>query len=92
METFCINGLSIILDGAHNNYSVSVLLQSIRNNNRLISIEKNHSIHKREVWVLFGAGADKNVDAMLSEVFNNESGADKCYFLKSSHFKALSKY
>jgi len=91
METFFINGLYLILDGAHNSYSVSILLQSIlKNLNQFSAESKVGQKRSREVWVLFGAGADKNVDAVLTEVFRNASGADKCFFVKSSHFKALS--
>jgi len=80
MELFHMRGIRVWIDGAHNTESVRQLLDAFR----------SKSCRGGQLWVVFGAGADKNVRDMLRMVFDH-NGADRVVFAKSSHFKALAE-
>lgn len=65
MEVFKLSASNptIVLDGCHNQQSVHLFLQSLR-----------ELYPKHKILVLFGAGAEKSVDDMVVEV---GAGADK---------------
>ena len=87
METFSLPGdVTVTLDGAHNGYSIQLLLQALRL--RLASPSPS-SVESPALWVLFGAGAEKCVRDMLRELVHPVHGADQVFFTKSNHFKAL---
>ena len=96
MELFTISNdiknekkiVNILLDGAHNEYSIRVLLNTIKS--RMCDFIPSSSFvasgDHSEVLVLFGAGADKSVDQMIISI---SELADKIIFTRSNHFKAL---
>eukprot|EP01041_Mallomonas_annulata_P001839 gene1839-3561_t len=92
MELFTVHDVEVWIDGAHNGESVRVLLegmeqhllQNIPYNNHKKDVEVEVEVLP-EIWVLFGAGQDKNAKEMLEEVL---IGADRVVFVQSKHFKA----
>eukprot|EP01036_Dinobryon_divergens_P056354 gene56354-75244_t len=81
MELFTVHDVEVWIDGAHNGESVRVLLegmeqhllQNIPYNNHKKDVEVEVEVLP-EIWVLFGAGQDKNAKEMLEEVL---IGADR---------------
>lgn len=80
MEKFLIPGkdggdkIPFVVDGNHNGDSTRLFIQGLRN---------EYPDHR--VVVLFGSGADKCMDAMVTEVV---SGADVVVPVQASHFKS----
>jgi folylpolyglutamate synthase/dihydropteroate synthase len=60
LEHFLYEDQTLLLDGCHNRESVQLCLQTVR------CLYPN-----KEIYVLFGAGMEKNVDAMVHEVFTH---------------------
>lgn len=77
METFQVNGVTLILDGSHNGDSVQLFLEGVK---------KNYP--GRSVRVLFGGGLEKCLEDMMLQVYTH---ADSVVFLQSSHFKSASE-
>lgn len=70
----------VVLDGSHNALSVSLCVNGLR--------ERYPSGQGYDLWVAFGSGKDKNLDAMLEAVLR---GADNMIATVSKHFRALGK-
>lgn len=75
MEKFCLKQGTMVIDGSHNVDSIRKFLVGMR-----------HLFPGRRVLVVFGAGQDKSVDGMITEVMLN---ADDVMFVQSSHFRSL---
>ncbi len=77
MEKFVFAGCSVIIDGCHNGDSVTKFLRTLRSRDPLARIV-----------VLFGAGAEKNVDDMIDPLVKY---ADSVIITQAKHFKSLSE-
>ena len=75
METFCIAGTTVVLDGCHNDDSVFRFLTGLK-----------AKYPGRKIRVLFGAGMEKHLGEMLQHVV---SYADNVLMVQSRHFKSL---
>lgn len=78
MEEFRVANRQIVIDGCHNGDSVERFLRNLR-----------EKVFNKKIVVMFGAGQDKCLDAMLNIVFES---ADKVVMIQASHFKSLSEY
>jgi folylpolyglutamate synthase/dihydropteroate synthase len=91
METFDLKSLGaeggnegdvhdpiIVLDGCHNTLSVNLCVRGLREH---YPAQKGY-----DLWVAFGSGKDKNLDAMLEAVMQT---ADGMIATVSKHFRAL---
>lgn len=83
METFDLtdpkrgDGPVFVLDGSHNALSVGLSARGVR--------QQYPSSEGFEMWVAFGSGKDKNLDAMLNEVLES---TDRFIASTSKHFRA----
>ena len=71
------NGVRVILDGAHNGDSVELFLKGLRN-----------KYPNSQIYVLFGAGLEKQLDDMLKQL---QQHANSVSFLQAKHFKAAAE-
>ena len=78
MEAFCLDGVEIIVDGSHNGDSVKLFLEGLR-----------HRFPQSSICVAFGGGAEKCLDNMLVELFQN---SDDVVLVQSKHFKAIGEH
>ncbi len=76
-KIYNVSEVTVVLDGAHNGDSVELFLKGLRT-----------KYPGREITVLFGAGLEKQLDDMLSQL---QSSADSIVFLQSKHFKSASE-
>ena len=75
METFCVDGVTIVLDGCHNGKSVELCMEGLRS-----------YYSTCDLWILFGAGLDKCILDMMHEIGTK---ADQLIFAQASHFRAF---
>mmetsp|Transcript_22849 Transcript_22849/g.42653 ORF Transcript_22849/g.42653 Transcript_22849/m.42653 type:complete len:566 (-) Transcript_22849:276-1973(-) len=68
----------IVLDGCHNTLSVDLCVRGLR--------DRYPAKQGYDLWVAFGSGKDKNLDAMLEAVMQS---ADGMIATVSKHFRAL---
>lgn len=77
MERFVLDGVTLILDGCHNDDSVRQFMLGLR-----------EKYPDSSLVVLFGAGMEKYLPDMLGHVFEK---ADSTVMVQSRHFKSLSE-
>jgi folylpolyglutamate synthase/dihydropteroate synthase len=77
MERFVLDGVTLILDGCHNDDSVRQFMLGLK-----------EKYPDSSVIVLFGAGMEKYLPDMLGHVFES---ADSTVMVQSRHFKSLSE-
>lgn len=75
MESFVINGVTVILDGCHNDDSVRQFMLGLK-----------EKYPDSSVLALFGAGMEKYLPEMLTHLFES---ADSVLMVQSRHFKSL---
>lgn len=77
MERFVVNGVTLVLDGCHNDDSVRQFMLGLK-----------EKYPDSSLIVLFGAGMEKYLPDMLGHVFES---ADSAVMVQSRHFKSLSE-
>ena len=75
MESFVINGVTVILDGCHNDDSVRQFMLGLKG-----------KYPNSSILALFGAGMEKYLPEMLTHLFES---ADSVLMVQSRHFKSL---
>ena len=78
MESFCYGGSTVVIDGCHNGNSVQKFLEGLRD-----------KYADRHIMVLFGAGHEKCLKDMLSELLLG--GCDSLVMVHSKHFRAMTE-
>ena len=98
MELFRVQGVRVWVDGAHNLDSVSTVIHGLqhylhqrslrtsRQSTMKVALSMNTPEAEPEIWVVFGAGAEKSVADMIVEVARQ---GDRIIMVQSNHFKAL---
>jgi folylpolyglutamate synthase/dihydropteroate synthase len=75
METFLVDDVTVVLDGCHNDDSVKLFMEGLK-----------QQYPGSSLLILFGAGMEKYLPDMLDHVFRT---ADSVLMVQSRHFKSL---